>query len=251
MSFSFESKSQYMKNLKLWWILVIGGVIGALIGLAINKIFIKPLFTAESSISAVINFDQVGHLTQYEQDQFIGHIMTFLQSKEVIEGTINLIRSEELSIDFQEFTSACQLERNLDEIVFRCNHNSPTLAKTYVDRWKEIGLNLLLEALTHAQKYNALLEKQNQIDKCLQLSAFSYNSVHYCDLRIESYDLLSSETKKEFELSKGIFAGISILNGSPSSVPDRPVRNNTNLMVLSGALFGLIISFFLIITPKK
>jgi len=249
--FSFESKSFYSKSRKLWWILVTGGIIGALLGLAINMLFIKPIFTAESSISAVINFDQVGHLTQYEQDQFIGHVMTFLQSEEVIEGTLVKLKSTSLDSDFQGFSNSCLLERNLDEIVFRCNNNSPILAKTYADIWKEVGLNFLLEALNHAQKYNALIAIQNQIDKCLQLSAFTINSNHYCDLNIDSFDFLSGETRKELELSKGIFAGFSIVDGSSSKIPNRPVRNNTNLMVLSGAIFGFIISYFIFKTPKN
>ena len=250
-SFSFESKSSHIKGQKLWWILVTGGIIGALLGLALNKLFIKPLFTAESSISAVINFDQVGHLTQYEQDQFISHVMTFLQSEEVIQGTFEKLKSAELDSEFQGFSDSCQLERNLSEIVFRCNNYSPILSKTYADLWKEVGLNKLLEALKHAQKYSVLIQRQVQIDKCLQLSAFTANSNHYCDLKIENYDLLSSETQKELDLSKGIFAGISITDGTSSRIPDQPVRNNTNLMVLFGAISGFIITFFIFIKPKN
>ena len=53
-----------------------------------NFILIKPLYSAETSVSAIINFYQVGHLTQYEQDQYIGHLITYTKSDNVVDAVI-------------------------------------------------------------------------------------------------------------------------------------------------------------------
>jgi capsular polysaccharide biosynthesis protein len=252
-SFSSENLLSYKKSLKFWWLLVLGGIMGAMLGLALNLTIVKPIYTSRASISAVINFYQVGHLTQYEQDQYIGHLITFLKSSEILDETISGLSDQGIQIDRQTFAKTCFIERNLNEIVLRCADPSAQLAKTYVEHWERVGFRSLANALTHARKYDELLLKQDQIQKCLETSALTVNSGNYCNLQTEDLEQLSAETKSEFEQSKGMFSGISILEGSAPLLPEHPVRNNMNLLVLGGAVFGLIISIsflFTRITPK-
>ena len=77
-SAQFDLQTISNRIFRFWWILILGGIIGSLFGLIANRIFIKPIYSADATISVLINFKGVGYLTQYEQDQMIGHVKSFL-----------------------------------------------------------------------------------------------------------------------------------------------------------------------------
>ncbi len=228
-----------IRAIKFWWVLVIASILGAFFGLSINRALVKPLYIASSSFSVSINFYRLGHLTQYEQDQFYSHLLTFLKSEQVVNTTINGLPQPQMRIE--QFRDICFLERQLSEISFRCQSPSPEQARFLSTQWKEQALVELKDALLHAQRYQQLISAQEQNETCIQRSALGLNSPYLCEIPKQDPDILM-ELDSEKELSFGIFPGFSLVDGRNSGIPNRPERNQTNLMVLFGALAGFLIA---------
>ena len=240
--FQLINQKKIYKNQKYLWFLILGGITGAIFGLLLNLFLIKPLYSAKTSVSAIINFYQVGHLTQYEQDQYIGHLIVYSKSDDVLDAVIKKLNEIGNPVDVQSFKKTCFTERSLNEIIFSCIDKSPEKAKLFVDTWGEIAYSKLREALVHSRNFDVLLSRQKQLENCLELSSFSINSNYYCQIDTKISQELTANLEKEFNLSKGLFSGISVSPEASSTFPDHAIRNNMNTMVLSGAILGLIIS---------
>jgi hypothetical protein len=121
---------------------------------------------------------------------------------------------------------------------------SPELSKLFADTWGEIAYSKLSEALVHGRNFDKLMFRQKQLENCLELSSFSIISNYDCQIDEKTSQDLTANLEMEFDLSKGLFSGISLTPGASSSFPEKPIRNNMNTMVISGAILGLIISAF-------
>ena len=53
-SAQFDLQTISNRIFRFWWILILGGIIGSLYGLIANRVFIKPLYVADASISVLI-----------------------------------------------------------------------------------------------------------------------------------------------------------------------------------------------------
>jgi len=237
-----------IRAIKFWWLLVFASILGALFGLIVNRLLVKPIYSANSTISITINFYEMGHLTQYEQDQFFSHLLTFLRSDPVVTSTINSINQP--AFGFEQFRDACFLERQMSVISFRCQAQDSKQASLFSRQWKQQGYKYLLEALGHAQKYVQLSEINEQIETCVQRSALGLNSPYLCEMDHFNKPGIIQELNHEKELSFGIFPGFSLIDGMNAVAPDRPIRNQTNLMVLFGAIVGFLSALILIQTKR-
>ncbi len=227
------------RAIKFWWVLVITSILGALLGWSINRTLVKPFYIATSSFSASINFYRLGHLTQYEQDQFYSNLLAFLKSDQVVNSTINGLPQPQIGTE--QFRDICFLERQLSEILFRCKGSNPEQAKFLSTKWKGQALEELKDALFHAQRYQQLMDAQKQIETCIQKSALGLNSPYLCEIPVPDPDIRLG-LDREKELSYGIFQGFTLVDGQNSGIPQRAERNQTNLMVLFGALTGFLIA---------
>lgn len=230
--------------LKYWWMLVLLGSSGALIGCLLNIFFIKPTYSATSTISASINFSQVGHLTQYEQDQFFGHILTFLRSDQIIDEVISSYAITK--IDKSHFLQNCFLERQLNEINFRCILTKPDEAQALSILWKKTGFTWLKNALDHAAIYQSLLLQQTQLESCFQQNALGLNSYFDCSSLKNDDKALVEQLNREKEQSQGMLPGFTLVDGGNATFPKKAIRHQMNLMVFSGAMIGIVISLILI-----
>lgn len=237
------------KAIKYWWLMVIAGTIGGLIGFLLSILVIPPLYSASSEISAQIDFTDVGHLTQYEQDQFHSHLMSFARSDEVIFQTLDRLSAPEIEIG--TFRSVCKAERQLSQIVFRCQDIDPERSAEMANSWQAVAYSAIEEALFHARQYRKLTTRQQQIEACIQRSVSSPESIYECNFNEDDLNLLAEEIESERKASAGLVPGFSLSLGSTAVIADSPVRHQTGLMVLAGASLGFLLSFFLPVVKKK
>ncbi len=235
-----------------WWVLLLGGIIGGLIATFSSMFLIKPVYVAEANLSVLINFKEVGNLSQYEQDQMIGNVISLFSTVDVISETISNIDNS--SISESEFMDSCFIERHVNSILFRCKSNKPNVATIWANNWALVSHGLLSEAYSHALKYESMKKQQIAFESCIQRSYFVFPTPAEC-LKIISHKLtfegLETSINQELLLSKNIFPGIKFSDVIPAEVPSKATRYQTNSLVLSGAVFGFILSFFFLIYDKN
>lgn len=231
-----------------WWVLLIGGIIGGLVAYFSSIIFIQPIFVAEAGLSVLINFKEVGHLSQYEQDQMIGNVISLFQTNEVINDTI--INIHDQNLDISNFKNSCFIERQVNSILFRCQSSDPIIGTLWANQWAIVSHEILSEAYIHALNYEALKRIQLSFESCIQQSYFNPPTPAECldllpdHLSTKDFNQL---VQQEMLLSKNIFPGIKFSEVIPAQKPQKSSRFQTNNLVLSGSIFGFLVSFLFLV----
>ncbi|PKO07301.1 MAG: hypothetical protein CVU41_00965 [Chloroflexi bacterium HGW-Chloroflexi-3] len=234
-----------------WWLLLIGGIIGGFIAYLTSIIFMPAIFVAQAEMSVVINFKEVGHLSQYEQDQMIGNIISLFQTNEVLNNTISNIDIPNL--DVSNFKKSCFIERQVNSILFRCQSTNPKISTDWANQWAIVSHEILSEAYIHALNYESLMRKQLSFENCVQWSYFTFPTPADClDVHPDNMSIDNPNQMLQHELlrSKNIFPGIKFSDVIPAEVPQKASRFQTNSLVLSGSFFGFLISFLFLINNK-
>jgi hypothetical protein len=240
------------KIFQFWWMLLIGGMVGGIIAFISTYFLVSPDYLAEAKMSIIINFKEVGHLSQYEQDQMIGNVISMFQSNDITEETIDLLGDDMVSIS--EFRNSCFMERQVNTLFFRCISNDPVLSQKWVNHWANISYDKLSTAYGHALQFEKLQRKQDSFELCVQRSYDAFPSSSDCKKLISdqfTQEQLIAEIEYERLNSKNIFPGFKFSEITSAEIPQKPVRNNTNIYVLTGSLFGFIISFIFLQTRKN
>lgn len=237
------------KAIQFWWLLVIAGTLGGLFGFLASRMILPPIYSAASEISVQINFTEVGHLTQYEQDQLYSHLIAFVRSDALLKKVVDLSSPSEFS--FEDYRSSCKVERQLSQIIFRCQNQKAQLATEMANYLQSAAYTALKEALGHAERYQQLTKRVQQLETCVERSAMGLATGYTCPITDHMLEELSSKVEGEKIASSGIIPGFTILPGASAEIPGEPIRHQTNLLVISGALIGLIIAFILSLAGKK
>ncbi len=234
-----------------WWVLLLGGIIGALVAYFSSFIFISPVYVAEAQLSVVINFKEVGHLSQYEQDQMIGNIISLFYTNDVISEAVSSIKNP--AITDSDFKNSCFIERQVNSILFRCKSGDPSVGMNRANNWAKTSHQALSEAYSHALKYESIKRQQIAYESCVQRSYFVFPTTAECldiisdQVNEENFE---NELKQEMLLNKNIFPGIKFSDVIQAELPTKASRFQTNSLVLSGSVFGFILSFFFLIKDK-
>ena len=240
------------KIIRFWWVLLLGGGIAALTSYLVATIFLKPVYVADSIISVSMNFKEVGHLSQYEQDQMIGNITSMFLSEDVVTKTVQQINNENINNDI--FRNQCFIERHVNEILFRCKSNDPITSQNLATIWGNIAHNELETAYYHAREYERFKIIQDSYEKCIG------NSLSYPPVAIECTNILPLEIPleelnqqiiNESLLRKNIYTGFTYSDVIPANKPDKAIRYQTNSLVFIGTILGVILSIIYIFSLKN
>lgn len=237
-----------VKIFQNWWLLLIGGIMGGFVAYLTSFIFIAPVFVAQAELSVVINFKEVGHLSQYEQDQMIGNVISLFQTNEVIDKTIRNIDNANMNVS--NFKKACFIERQVNSILFRCQSTDPSIGTHWTNQWAMVSHEILSEAYIHALNYESLKRMQLSYESCIERSYFNFPTTAECVDTLpdnSSINNLNQLLQQELLLSKNIYPGIRFSDVLPAEVPQKAARFQTNYLVLSGSIFGFLVSFLFLV----
>lgn len=247
MKTTIDSTKISQNIIQFWWVLILGGAIGAIVSYLVSLFFLQPVFVAESKISVSINFKQVGHLTQYEQDQMIGNVSSLFLASETIEETVELLADDEININ--NFQNYCFLERQVNEILLRCKSDDPLKSQFWSVTWAKISYQKLSDAYTHALEFEKLVSIQDSYETCVEKSILFSPPMIDCQKLLPigvTLEELDQSINMEQEMSKNIYTGFVFSEVIPAAIPEKPTRYQTNSLVLIGAFFGLILSLIFV-----
>lgn len=152
---SFDPVDTFNNLIQCWWVIVLIAVIGGLLGFGFSMIQ-KPLYQAESTIHASIDFTQInfenmvgeyGHplvFTQYDEDlalQIVERVLLTKRNDAYAYG-----RELDSDLDQDTFKRNMQIQRYLARWHLRYRHEDPAVAQAIVNYWTEIGMEALRDA---------------------------------------------------------------------------------------------------------
>lgn len=246
---SISSIELFLKINNHWLFLFLFALTGALVSYVIAILIIQPVYISSSQTSIGINFKEIGHISQYDQDQYIGLVEALFLSDDVLQSTLKSLESDNIFLTEQEFLDNRSLERKANLLLLNYISNDKNKPQMIVSTWNQVAFNKLSESYEHALKYQTYTNFQNSYLSCVQNSVNS-PAASFCESM--SKQIPSSETiMEEKVLSNGIFPGLTFyLVDEEASLP-KVVRNQTSMMVLAGFFTGLIFAFLILLFVRK
>jgi len=244
MAASFSPRERALNFLAYWWVIAAAAILGGLIGLGVFSLK-KPVFEAEATLTMGINFARTGILEQYDKDLALGTAAGIIYSTDVIDRLITDAAQQGINIDFATLVNSSNLERKAAQWTLRVRHNDPGTASFLTNHWLELGMGALDEAYVHALAANALLERIDSVEECLELVAANpvvpicpYSTL--AELQAE-FSALSSQYLREKQASRALFPEMTYQIDQQTEIPTEPVLYGRNNLVLAGLLIGFLI----------
>jgi len=247
-------EKKYLSSLMLrfWWVILLAGGIAALTSYLVGTIFLRPIYVADAKLSISINFKDVGHLSQYEQDQMIGNVTSLFLSEDVVTKTVQQLNNEQFTND--DFRNQCFIERQVNEILFRCKSDKPETSQSLATIWGNFAHNELETAYFHAMEYERLKKIQNSYEKCIENSV-GYHPIPINCSNIQPNEMTLEEINQQIDneslLSKNIFTGFTYSDLIPANKPERAIRFQMNTLVFVGTLLGAFLSIIFLFTLRN
>jgi hypothetical protein len=237
---------ELIKSISSSWLtltmaMIAGGLAGVLFG------YIQPpVYESNASFGVTIDYTQTGALSDVQEDQAMRGVGYVLLSDALIEETVSRINSEGIyTVGEDEFRDNAFVDRGDFRWIIRYRDRDPQRAFQIVSAWAEAAWESYEAALTHAQAAESYLGVLNNLQSCYQQSAPQVSG-SYCgfaapDDVLREITQLSGKIQSEKTTSQGIFYALSIVMVEDAKVTDDPVRYQTNLLVIAGAIAGLLI----------
>jgi hypothetical protein len=229
-------------------------IIGGILGLMISQVR-PPIFESSAIFSVTIDYTQTGALSDIQEDQAMRGVGSVIFSDRVIDNTLSQINNEnDTALSRTEFLENSYLDREEFRWTLRYRDPDPKFAEIAVNAWSRNADAVIQEGLAHSLTSLALLEKLENLKKCLIDPSYTRTLIN-CGNKdqnsiINSINVISTRIQAEKTASQGLFhaLSVSLINGGvPSEKAELGLRN---LFVLSGALVGLFISFIVTILTE-
>jgi len=197
--------------------------------------------------SISIDYTQTGALTDIQEDQVMRNIGYIMTSDKVMQATFEKIKDMNCIISREDLDDQSFLDRQDASWFLRIRSDDPYCAMNIVNTWAEIADEVLQEGLFHA----IVVDANNSILANLKTCLIGFNPLnHYnsncgfSDINEVQYQIntLGSIISSENELSDGLMPALSINLVKKAAMPNDPVQNNRNLLVLSGMMAGFFMS---------
>jgi len=248
--------------LNRWWIMVLlvsGGGIG---GLVFHKM-IPPVYEAKAVLQVNIDVSQYC-LTQYEADRALSIVSMLISSPDVKQAVVNQAQSSGQPVTLTRFQQSSVLEIRQSIIEMRVRDQDPVAAAVLANLWAEIAYDRLIQAQEHAIKANRLQQQLTGWLICLPgyvtptpgsspsilvVPSWNEKCQNYTTEKIEEIQSqLSAEIDTEQRQSLGVLPFLNFVLAEKASVPDQPILYGQGIVVLAGAVVGLVVSVWVILS---
>ena len=243
-----------------WPILLSLGFFGVLVGLVVSYSQ-KPRYEAEAMMGINIQYGVIEPLELVVEDRAQNRVAeviladsTLLQVWDNIEQTVRQEQGWQDPTDLRQFL---RLDRGLSAWGFVVTNSDPVLAAQISNLWMETSLADLTEAQDHAWQAVALMGEDTFRLDCEQYLLSSEPVETYatrCDLEPISLDAeaLAGQLRTEIDLSRGILPVFSFEALNAAEAPGNPVIYPRGVLLLSGALIGLLIGVWIVLAlPRR
>ena len=222
-------------------------LIGALIGLVLS-FFLPPKYEAVSKLTTNLEVVTGTNVTEIMVDAQVDMIGTLVFHPDVVDKVRRSLTDEGLTYTATELTRITRIERQLMSTLIKVRDTDPEVAALVATTWAEEVYGRLTEAYPHALALSEAKASQAMLTGCIEDT--SKQELPFCQsLTEEKTTQLLGETKsvilRESPLSLGLTGELNVSQFQPAPIPDRPIAFQRSILILAGALAGLVFALLL------
>jgi len=228
-----------------WIILGVLMIVGGMAGLFFSHVQ-PPVYESNAAFGVTIDYTQTGAISDVQEDQAMRGVGFILFSDALVEETVSQINREDIyTLSKDDFRNNAFVDRGDFRWIIRYRDRDPQRAFQITSTWAAAAQEAYEAALTHAQTAESYLGVLNGLQGCYQQGApqipggiCGFDNSHGL---LREITQLSEKIQTEKIASQGLFYALNVVLVNDAEVAKGPVRNQTNLLVASGAIVGLLI----------
>ncbi len=227
-----------------WLLMAALMILGGVGGLLVSQ-WRPAVYESNAAFGVTIDYTQTGALSDVQEDQAMRGVGSVLLSDALIEETLQQLNDQDGSdLGEEEFRSNAFADRGDFRWVIRYRDSDPDRAFRIANIWAESAQAQLNEDLAHAQTAESLLRMLDDLQGCLQSGGAGVPG-NFCgfgdaDSLLKEIAQLSGKIQQEKQSSQGLFYALSVNLVEDAELSASPVRHQTAILVLAGALCGFI-----------
>lgn len=242
---SFSPLQILQDAIRYWWFILLLMLLGSALGWLFHRSN-PPVYQAVARFSVSIDFTSTGNMTQYEEDVAYNAIGALLNSDAVIRQVLARAQEEGLNVTNEELRQMAYIDRKVTDWEVRIRSTDSHMAARLASLWHEEGDLALREAYQHALQAAQLQKHLAALEGCLEYLPTLGATQPYCqqaDLASLQQAIQEAGTalSEERMASKGLFVGLLLGPSQMEGVLNEPVLFNRNLVILAGAIIGLLL----------
>ena len=230
------------------WLGVAGFMLlGAVIGLVIS-LLVTPKYEAVSKLTTNLEVVTNTNVTEIMIDAQVDIVGTLMFHPDVIERVKQALADEGLTYTATELTRKTKIERQLMTTLIKVRDTDPEVATLIATTWAEKSYERLNEAYPHALALSQAKASQAMLTGCLE--DITKQDLPFClSLTPDRADQILSETEsiilQESPLSLGLTGELNVSQYQLAPVPASPIAFQRSILILAGALAGLVFAVLL------
>jgi uncharacterized protein involved in exopolysaccharide biosynthesis len=258
----FSAFEATCRVLQKWWLVVLFVVVGGIAGWLFHKVQ-PPVYEAKAVFGVSVDVTQ-RCLTQSETDRALNIVGALLNSSIVKETVVARAQSLGYPVTLAGFRQSTSLERRQSVLEIRVRGREPATATALANLWAEVAYERLIQAREHASQAYLLQQQLTGWLICLPgyvtptpgssplilaVPSWSEKCENYTIEEIEEIQSrLSTEIAAEQQQSLGVLPFLNFVLAEKASVPDQPILYRQGIVVLAGAVIGLVVSVWIILS---
>jgi hypothetical protein len=239
----------FEQTARRWWLILLLMILGGGFGWLYRRIQ-PPLYEAKAILVVNVDFTETGLMSELEEDQSILTVQTMIISTPVAQQVWDDLQRKGISTEAFMIGQNAFQERRQSQLVLTVRNTNAQAAADIANIWAERAFAALKDAHDHAVYGHILWKYLMSMEYCLAAppvepippSICNHGSLEDITKNIQ---VVQNMMAPELQASNGIIPALSIAFSQRASLPVSPVEYQQNLLVIAGALIGLILGVFL------
>ena len=253
----FSPYQTYQNTLHRWWQVVLCVILGGVIGLLLH-LFYPTLYEAQSLLIASMNFPPNEYYSQFEEDYAFNVAAAHISPLAISGSLVPALQSQGFNITYEELIRHASVERKQSAWALRFQSPDSNLASAVVELWTDKAYEILVGYRDHAIQAQSYYSQLSFLNACYRYALISntgtlnlppdYQGVcNYSSLeRIHAEQAIIARLfAGEHRLSRGMNPYFVVDIPDTGGIQVYRTAYDRNLMVLAGALVGLVIGIWL------
>lgn len=238
-----DFKPELFHNKGKDWLWIAGlMLLGALAGMIISLLF-PPQYEAAAKLTTNLEVVKGTNVTEIMVDAQVDIIGTLVFHPDVVQKVHDELAEAGLKYTADELINKTKIERQLMSTLVKVRDRDPEIAAKIASAWVKTTFDRLNEAYPHALALSEAKATQVMIKRCIEDD--SKKDLPFClSLTVDKAKSILDETEKvilaESPLSLGLTSELNVSQYQPAPIPTRPVEYQRSILILAGALVGLV-----------